>query len=468
MDTSTTTITITATATATAISHRRLVLLPLPFQGHLNPMLQLANILHSKGFSVIILHTLCNSPNPTNYPHFNFVPIPGTGEDILNFSDMDKIISLLLYINTKFINPIKECLERLMSEDDGVACLITDAQWFGTQNVADILKLPRIVHRTSNISSFVCFAASLPLYVKGLFQRFSDEEMKLNAPVHGLEPLMVKDLSKFLLDDSEGACKLLELMIQGTKRARALIWNTFKELEERELEALGQHFPNPHFLIGPFHRYFQASSSSLLAQDKTSLSWLDKHPPNSVLYVSFGSIVKLNESQFLEIACGLAKSMQPFLWVVRPRSVEGSEWLETLPDGFLERVAEGRGYIVKWAPQQDVLAHPAIGGFWTHSGWNSTLESICEGVPMICSPCFGDQLPNARYVSDVWKIGVELENGFQREEIEKAIKRVMVDEEGLKFKNKIQNMKWKIDLCLKKGGSSYSSLEDLVNYIVSF
>ncbi|KAL9998261.1 putative UDP-glucuronosyl/UDP-glucosyltransferase [Helianthus debilis subsp. tardiflorus] len=450
------------------INGRRLVLLPLPFQGHVSPMLQLANILHSKGFSITILHTRFNSPNPTNYPHFTFLPIPGTGE--VNFSDIDKdkVVSLLFYINSKFLDPVRVCLERLMSEDDGVACLITDAQWFGTQSVADGLKLPRIVHRTSSISSFLLFAKSPALLDTGCFRQGSDEERKSETLVQGLEPLKVKDLPKFLTSEPEGVCKVLELMAKATKRAQALIWNTFKELEERDLEVLSQYFPNPHFLIGPFHKYFSASSSSLLTPDETSLSWLDKHPPNSVIYVSFGSLVKIEESRFLEIAWGLANSKQPFLWVVRPGSIEGSEWLEPLPDEFLERIVEGRGYIVKWAPQQDVLAHRATGCFWTHNGWNSTLESICEGVPMICSPSFGDQLPNARYVSDVWKIGVELENGFEREEIESAIKRVLVDEEGLEFRNRINNIKGKVDICLKKGGSSYSSLEDLVNFILSF
>ncbi|KAL9998260.1 putative UDP-glucuronosyl/UDP-glucosyltransferase [Helianthus debilis subsp. tardiflorus] len=457
------------TTISTKLSNgRRLVLLPFPLQGHLSPMLQLANILHSKGFSITILHTRVNSPDPTNYPHFTFLPIPGTGDENISFSDTFKIVSSFLYLNSKFLDPVRECLERLMSEDDGVACLITDAQWFGTQSVADGLKLPRIVYRTSNISSFLLFTAFPRLRDMGYFRRFSDEERKSEALLQDLEPLKVKDLSKFLTSDPESACKVVELMVEGTKRARAVIWNTFKELEEGELEALSHDFPNPHFLIGPFHKYFPASSTSLLAQDQTSLSWLDKHPPNSVLYASFGSIVRVDESQFLEIAWGLANSKQPFLWVVRPGSIEGSEWLEPLPDEFLERIVEGRGYIVKWAPQQDVLTHRATGCFWTHNGWNSTLESICEGVPMICSPAFGDQLPNARYVSDVWKIGVELENGFEKEEIESAIKRVMIDAEGLEFRNKITNLKWEVNRCLEKGGSSYSSLEDLVNYILSF
>ncbi|XP_076883595.1 UDP-glycosyltransferase 76B1-like [Bidens hawaiensis] len=439
---------------------RRLVLLPLPFQGHLSPMLQLGNILHSKGFSITILHTRFNSPDPTNHPHFIFEPIPGTDDNIINsLWGVENLLRLLNYINNELVGPIRTCLERLMSDDDhGVACLITDAHWFGTQAVADALKLPRIVHRTSSIASFRSFSSS----------RLSDPDIKSEPSILSPESIKVKDLPEFVNNDPEGKQKMIELMVQGIKQARALIWNTFKELEEHELEALSQDFPSPHFLIGPFHKYFSGSSSSLLEQDQTSLSWLDKHPPNSVLYVSFGSIVKVNKSQFLEIAWGLANSMQPFLWVIRPGFIEGSEWLEPLPDGFWERIVKGRGHIVKWAPQQGVLAHRATGGFWTHSRWNSTLESICEGVPMICSPFFGDQLSNARYVSDVWKIGVRLENQFEREEIESAIKKVMVDREGLEFRNEIINMKGKIDRCIQEGGSSYSSLEDLVNYILSF
>ncbi|XP_024969198.1 UDP-glycosyltransferase 76B1-like [Cynara cardunculus var. scolymus] len=465
---------ITTTTTTTVLprsngGRRRLVLLPLPFQGHINPMLQLANILYSKGFSITILHTRFNAPNPTNYPHFNFLPIPDVAlNNNHSLSDIADVITLLHYLNTNLLHPIRDCLARLMHEDPGVSCLVTDAQWYATDSVADQLKLPRIVHRTSNVSSFLSFAAFPLLRDMGYFRPFSGEEMKSEELVPGLEPLKVKDIPKFLTSDPVGSCELLELMVQATKRARAIIWNSFKELEEAELSTVRHGFPYPHFLIGPFHKYFPASSSSLLAQDQTSISWLDKHPHNSVLYVSFGSLAMIEESQFLEMAWGLANSKQPFLWVVRPGSIQGSDWLGPLPDGFLERIAQGRGHIVKWAPQQEVLAHPATGGFLTHNGWNSTLESICEGVPMICSPCFGDQLPNARYVSEVWKIGVELENRLERGEIESSIKRVMVDKEGIEMRKRVLNLKEKVNLCLKEGGSSYTSLEDLVDFIRSF
>ncbi|GJV85320.1 UDP-glycosyltransferase 76G1-like protein [Tanacetum coccineum] len=107
----------------------------------------------------------------------------------------------------------------------------------------------------------------------------------------------------------------------------------------------------------------------------------DNQSPSSVPYISFGSAAQLEEQQFLEVAHGLADSKQPFLWVMRPGFIKGSEGTELLPKWFLDLVGE-RGRIVKWAPQQ-VLAHKAIGAFCTHNGWNSTSESICEGYTVI-------------------------------------------------------------------------------------
>lgn len=107
--------------------------------------------------------------------------------------------------------------------------------------------------------------------------------------------------------------------------------------------------------------------------------------------------------------------------MIRLGLIRGSDWIGSLPNSYLE-ILDGRGHIVKWAPQQEVLAHRAVGAFWTHNGWNSTLESICEGVPMICMPCFTDQMVNARYVTHVWRVGVQLENGLEIAQIQRDIK----------------------------------------------
>ncbi|XP_038706444.1 UDP-glucose iridoid glucosyltransferase-like [Tripterygium wilfordii] len=166
---------------------------------------------------------------------------------------------------------------------------------------------------------------------------------------------------------------------------------------------------------------------------------------NSVLYISFGSLASPEEAELKEMAWGLSNSNQPFLWVIRPGSVNGSEWIEFLPQGFAEATGE-RGFIVKWAPQK------------SHCGWNLTLESIAEGIPMICKPCIGDQMVNAKYASNVWKIGLHMENSLEREEVEIALRRLMVDKEGNEMRQRAMDLKKKIEQSVGIGGSSNNHL----------
>ncbi|KAH9688037.1 UDP-glycosyltransferase 76B1 [Citrus sinensis] len=390
---------------------RRVILFPLPFQGHINPMLQLGSILYSEGFSITIIHTTLNSPNSCNYPHFEFCSFSDDGfsETYQPSKVADDIPALLLSLNAKCIVPFRDCLaNKLMSNaqesKDSFACLITDAAWFIALSVANDFKLPTIVLLTDSIAASLSYAAFPILREKGY------------------------------------------LPIQG------IIWNSFEDLEQVELTAVHQQYylSIPVFPIGPFHKCFPASSSSLLSQDQSSISWLDKQAPRSVIYVSFGSPIA---------GC-------PFFGWFRPGLARGAEWLEPLPKGILEMV-DGRGYIVKWAPQQQVLAHPAVGCFWTHSGWNSTLESICEGIPMICQPYFGDQMVNSRYVSHAWRVGLQLEGKLERKEIERAILRVMVKADSQEMRERATYLNEKVDICLQQGGSSYQSLGRLTDHIMS-
>lgn len=261
---------------------------------------------------------------------------------------------------------------------------------------------------------------------------------------------------------------LLELraaITDSMRKSSAIVVNTVHFLEQGILNKLEEVFSTKIFPIGPFHKLAPSSSSSLLEEDMDCITWLDKQAPGSVLYVSFGSIASMEEQDLLATARGLALSGQPFLWVVRPGSIRGSEWLEPLPDD-LRGTLEERGRIVKWAPQKEVLAHRAIGGFWTHCGWNSTLESIGEGVPMICRPFFGDQALNARYVCRVWKVGLELEKeNVNAEKIAEAIRRLMIESEGEEIKKRALEFKVETQLSLKSGGSSDNSVNELVEHI---
>lgn len=146
---------------------RRLVLFPLPLQGHINPMIQLANILHSKGFSITIIHTTFNSPDSSKYPHFNFHFIQeNLTETEASTTD---VLALLSLLNIKCVGPFQDCLSRLLSDvsDEPVSCLISDAIFHFTQSVSNSLKLPRLVLRTSGASSFLIFSTFPFLREKG-------------------------------------------------------------------------------------------------------------------------------------------------------------------------------------------------------------------------------------------------------------------------------------------------------------
>lgn len=246
----------------------------------------------------------------------------------------------------------------------------------------------------------------------------------------------------------------------------ATIWNTMEDLENSLLLRVQEHYKVPFFPIGPLHKMAPSTSStSLLEEDGSCMEWLDRQAPNSVLYVSLGSLVKIDDKELIETAWGLANSEQPFLWVVRLGSVSGFQWSEALPEGFEKTIGE-RGRIVKWAQQKQVLAHPAVGGFFTHCGWNSTLESICEEVPMICRPILADQPVNARYLSQIYKVGLELE-AAERSVIEKTVRKLMLSEEGKDLKKRIVDMKQKIVTGMQIDGSSHKNLNDLEHFISS-
>ena len=206
----------------------------------------------------------------------------------------------------------------------------------------------------------------------------------------------------------------------------------------------------------------------MLDQDCSSscIEWLDKQPTESVLYVSFGSLASMDAKEFLEVAWGLANSGHPFLWVVREDSVQGFDGGPDFPNGF-EAAVHGRGKVIRWAPQLEVLAHPAVGGFWTHNGWNSTLESISEGVPMICRPQFADQMMNTRYVVNTWGVGLELEGELERGKIEEAVRKLMKEKEGEEMRDRAKELKKTVADCLETGGTSQVAIDKLVDYILS-
>ncbi|KAI7740152.1 hypothetical protein M8C21_018280, partial [Ambrosia artemisiifolia] len=178
------------------------------------------------------------------------------------------------------------------------------------------------------------------------------------------------------------------------KSASAIFFNTFDELDCDILDAISSKFV-PCYGIGPLHlleskiadESVASFKSNLWKEESECIKWLDLKEPSSVVYVNFGSITVMTSQQLVEFGWGLAKSNYSFL-----------------------------GLLAGWCPQQQVLNHPSIGGFLTHSGWNSTIESISSGVPMICWPFFGDQQPNCWLGCNKWGISMEIDNNVKSDE----------------------------------------------------
>ncbi|CAF1696461.1 UDP-glycosyltransferase 76C4 [Brassica napus] len=451
---------------------QRVILFPLPLQGCINPMLQLAMILHSRGFSITVIHTRFNPPKPSSHPLFTFLQIPdGLSEAETRTHD---VTLLLTRLNRSCKSPFRDCLTKLLQSETAegkqrISCLIHDAQWIFTQSLAHSLNLPRLVLNTYKVSFFHGHFVLPHLRrqrLPPLQGPITNSEQ--DDPVEEFPPLRKKDLSQILDEETELLDSYSDKILETTKTSSGLIFvSSCEELDQDSLSQARQDFKVPIYAIGPSHNYFPGSSSSLFTPDSTCIQWLDKQEDRSVIYVSFGSLANMSRSELIEIAWGLSNSDQPFLLVVRVGSVKDAEWIETIPEELMERIKE-KGKIVKWAPQQEVLKHRAVGGFLTHNGWNSTVESVCEGVPMICLPFVWDQLLNARFVSDVWMVGIHLEGRIERNVIERAVRRLLLEPEGEVIRGRMKLLMEKVRRSVKQNGSAYRSLEQLVDRLSSF
>ncbi|CAL5089227.1 unnamed protein product [Urochloa decumbens] len=449
----------------------RVVMFPLPFQGNLSPMLQLAGALSARGLAVTVLHTAFNAPDPARHPGLAFVPVPvSLPESVVAGNDGNtKVFDLNAAMDASG-SVVRDALASLLNKpgEPRLACLIVDAALPAVQKAAAEIGLPWLVLHTCSAACFRMYGSYGLLYGKGYLPK---QESNLYLPVKELPPLQVRDLfDPSELPNQETVQKTMNLWNQ-TKMNSGTIINTFEALEGHELEMIrGELATNgiAVFAIGPLHKLSptDGTMTSLLEEDCSCIEWLDTQAPCSVIYVSFGSLTQLSRDEFTEIAWGLANSGKPFLWVARRGLVRGVEKPE-LPEGFQRALLEGRCKVVEWAPQQKVLAHSAVAGFWTHNGWNSTLESICEGVPMVSRPIFGDQFANGRYVEVVWKIGFLLEGMLERGNIERVIRRLIEESEGVEARERAKDLKKKAITCLESNGSSKLVLDDLVHHLLS-
>ena len=256
------------------------------------------------------------------------------------------------------------------------------------------------------------------------------------------------------------SCKI----ILDINLSNLILCNSVYELDSSACDLIPNILPIGPLLASDLPGHY---AGNFWPQDHTCLSWLDKQPAGSVIYVAFGSLAILSQHQFNELALGMELVGRPFLWVVRSDFADGSA--AEFPDGFIERVAEN-GKIVSWAPQEEVLAHPSVACFLSHCGWNSTMDGLAMGVPFLCWPYFADQFHNQSYICDQWKVGLGLnpdENGFiSRHEIKKKIE-ILVSDEGIKGNaKKLKEMARNSGS--EEGGSSYKNFKTFIETIKQY
>ncbi|XP_065871256.1 7-deoxyloganetic acid glucosyltransferase-like [Euphorbia lathyris] len=469
-------------------SNPHVLIFPAPGQGHVNSMLKLAQVLYLSGLTNITflnyqsIHeklVLCSDIQSrflSKYPGFRFRTIPDCMP--MNSRSKDSAGWLRMLLEKMELNSKPAFMKMLSEIHPTVDFIIGDMLMSYVHDVSLEIGIPSIqFHTISACSSWVFY--SIPDIVAAQERPIKGEEDmdRLITAVPGMEAILrCRDLPKKFCQVTDTTNQNLYLCTNIMKEAKSLILNTFEELEGPILSQIRTKYPNT-YTIGPVNELLKSKLKSLNSQEsctssnsvwqvnRSCIQWLDEQPEKSVLYVSFGSVTLVTKDQIMELWYGLANSKRRFLWVMRPDSLidEDGNVVENVPIEFEEGPKE-RGYVVSWAPQEDVLAHKAIGGFWTHSGWNSTIESIVAGVPMICWPYYGDQQVNSRFFGEVWKLGLDMKDCCDREIVEKMINDLMVDRKE-EFAEAAARMADLARISVEEYGSSSSNLDSLIDHI---
>ncbi|VAH98923.1 unnamed protein product [Triticum turgidum subsp. durum] len=428
-------------------------MIPYPAQGHITPMMKLAKLLHARGFHVIFVNNEFNhrrllrsqsADRLRGLPAFRFTAIA----DGLPPSDREAtqdIPELCYSTMTTCLPRFKELVVKLneAAETSGgalppVTCVVADSTMSFALAAARELGLRCATLWTASACGFMSYCHYKDLLDRGLF------------PLKGIY-----------------SCLSLRAQASG------VVINTWDELDTDLLDAMSKLLP-PVYTVGPLHLTVRNNvskespladiGSNLWKEQDAPLRWLDGQPSNSVMYVNFGSITVMSKEHLLEFAWGLANTGYAFLWNVRPDLVKGDDET-TLPPEFFA-ATEGRSMLSTWCPQEKVLEHEAVGIFLTHSGWNSSLEGICGGVPMVCWPFFAEQQTNCRYKCTEWGIGLEVREEVRRTEVEAMIREVMDGEKGREMRRRVQELRDSALASARCDGRSMRNVDRLIHEVL--
>ncbi|XP_039144075.1 UDP-glycosyltransferase 73C6-like [Dioscorea cayenensis subsp. rotundata] len=465
---------------STTTTPPHVVLVPLFAQGHIIPMLDMARLLAQRGVLVTFITTPVNAsrikpiiarvhesklpinfieipfpcaeagiPIPLGCENFDLLPSP---ELFLNFFDAIRLLS----------HPLEQRLRDLVPLP---TCMINDMWNLWTANVARSLSIRRLV-----------FHGPFLYYRALVLTDDHDDDVG--------QSFKVSKAHSSGWSNMPGFEKIRDEVLHAAETVDGVVMNTLDDVELMFVEAYKKVVGKDVWTVGPLCLYDKDDdfSARIVRGNKTAVDqeklfgWLDSMEENSVLYVSFGTLTQMKVGETLEIGSGLEASGVPFIWVIKDveKSPAVEEWLE----GFEKRMSLRSIVIKGWAPQAAILSHKSVGGFVSHCGWNSTLEAISNGVPMITWPQIADQFLNERLVVKFLRMGIAIgvkkpmfyfgedEISVSSSDVERAVRGLMGDgQEAQERRIRATEIKGKAIKAMEEGGSSYENITMLVEYI---
>ncbi|CAI9289514.1 unnamed protein product [Lactuca saligna] len=471
------------------------LVIPITSPGHYIPTIDMAKLLAQHGVRVTIVTTPVNSIRfgsildqaiqsglPIRYLEF---PLPtaefGLPEGCESLDEVPSDLARTLFLaHSSLQKEVEQYIENLNPRP---SCIVSGSFLLWTAETAKKFQIPRIIFDGMN-----CFTQMINhvLYLTKVYESVDESESFVLPGLPDRIELKRSQLSFIFNSGSKDVADLVEKLRVSESEAYGVVINSAQELEQGYADEYQKIKENKAWCVGPLSLCHKDVSEKALRGNKPSinetecLNWLDSKDNGSVIYACLGSISRMEPDQLVELALALESSNRPFIWVVRagPKTPKIEKWIDD--EGFEERTRD-RGLLIRgWAPQLVILSHPAIGGFLTHCGWNSTLEGVCAGVPMVTWPQFQEQFYNEKLVVQVLRIGVsvgaqnvvhwgeEEKSGVQvkSEELRKAIEMLMEEgKEGEERRKRAKELSKLSHIAIEEGGSSHQNMRRLIEDI---
>ncbi|CAA7042112.1 unnamed protein product [Microthlaspi erraticum] len=474
------------------------VLFPYMAQGHMIPVVDIAKLLAQRGVTTTIVTTPHNAGRyknvisraiesglPLNMATVKFpYQEAGLSEGQENLDLVNNPRLMIPFM--KACNMLEEPVQKLMEEmSPPPSCLIADLWLPYTTKLAKTFNIPKIVF---NVYSCCCqllthVLSKNPEVLENLksekeyfiVPNFPDrlEFTGPQAPIDVHEPKVLREF--------------MDELREADKTSYGVLVNTFQELEPAYVKEFKEARSGKVWSIGPVSLCNKVGADKAERGSKSDIDqsecvkWLDSKEEESVIYVCLGSICNLPLAQIKELGLGLEESRRPFIWVIRgwEKYKELGQWISE--SGFEERIKDRGLIITGWSPQMIILSHPSVGGFLTHCGWNSTLEGITSGLPLLTWPLFGDQFCNEKLVVQVLKVGVKagvedvMKFGYEemigvlvdKEGVKMAVEELMGESEDAKERRRrAKELAELAHKAVEEGGSSHSNITLLLEDIM--